>query len=165
MARLSDLSSVEVTVSLPERYYDRVTSGQTLMVTTPAYPDETFEGRVVVRAPEIDRATRSFEIRAEIDNPDRRLVGGMFANSRLVLGSYEALVLPDAAIISEGLQNYVYTVVDGTATRTDVEPGKSLGDVTEVRGQMRAGDRVVVAGWDQLSEGAAVEIDAEGEPE
>ena len=162
VTRLSDLSSVEVSASLPERYFENVKPGQTLRVTTPAYPGETFEGRITVRAPEIDRDTRSFEIRAEIANPDRRLAGGMFAHSRLLLGSYDGLTIPDAAIISEGLKSYVYTVADGTATRTDIEPGKSFGTLTEVRRGMSLGDRVVVAGWDGLSDGAAVSVEEAG---
>ncbi len=161
VTRLSDLSRVEVRATLPEQHFDDVEPGQTLQVSTPAYPDTRFEGRVTLRAPEIDRATRSFEIRAEIDNPDRRLVGGMFARSRLLIDSYDGIAIPDAAIISEGLTSYVYTVSDGRVTRTDVEPGKSLGDLTEVRDGMSLGDRVVVAGWDGLSDGAAVEISGE----
>ena len=64
VTRLSDLSSVEVQATLPERYFESVTPGQTLQVTTPAYPGATFEGRITLRAPEIDRDTRSFEISA-----------------------------------------------------------------------------------------------------
>ena len=160
VARLSDLSVVEVAADLPERYFDRVEDGQTVYVTTPAYGDETFEGRLSIRASEIDLASRSFEIRAEIDNPDRRLVGGMFADARLVFDTYEALALPDDAIISEGLTTFVYVVGDGDqVARTEVEPGVSLGDLTEVDGDLAPDARVVVAGWDQLSDGDAVEID------
>ncbi len=158
---LSDLSVVEVDVSLPERYFERVTPDQTLFVTTPAYPGETFQGPVTVRAPEIDLGSRSFNIRAEIDNADRRLVGGMFANSRLVLDTYEGLAIPDDAIISEGLTTYVYTIEDGSASRTEIQTCASLGDLTEVSDGLEAGDRVVVAGWDQLTDGAPVEIDEE----
>lgn len=159
VTRLSDLSMIEVSVTLPERYFERVTPGQTLEIRTPAYPDETFEGRVTLRAPEIDLGTRSFEIRAEVDNSDGLLVGGMFANSRLVLGSSEGMAIPDDAIISEGLATYVYTVTDGTAARTDIEVGTSLGPLTEVRDGLAMDSRVVIAGWDQLSDGAPVEID------
>jgi len=159
VTRLSDLSVVEVSVALPERYFDRVTPGQTLEITTPAYPDETFEGHVTLRAPQIDLGTRSFEVRAEVDNSDGRLVGGMFANSRLVLGSSEGLAIPDDAIISEGLTTYVYTVTDGTASRTAIEVGASLGALTEIRAGLDTESRVVVAGWDQLSDGAPVDID------
>ncbi|MBU2358307.1 MAG: efflux RND transporter periplasmic adaptor subunit, partial [Alphaproteobacteria bacterium] len=127
VTRLSDLSSVEVAATLPERYFDRVAVDQTVVVTTPAYPDETFQGRVTVRAPEIEMGTRSFSIRAEIANPGPRLVGGMFANARLVFDTYDGLAIPDDAIISEGLTTYVYVVQDGSAVRTDVSLGTALG--------------------------------------
>lgn len=158
VTRLSDLSTVEVSAALPEQHFERVKPGQTLRVTTPAYPDATFEARVTVRAPEIDRATRSFEVRAQIDNADRRLAGGMFAHSTLLIGSYDGITIPDAAIISEGLTSYVYTVAGGTATRTEVEPGRKLGTATEIRAGTSLDDRVVVSGWDRLSDGAAVTI-------
>ncbi|MEM5471607.1 efflux RND transporter periplasmic adaptor subunit [Hoeflea sp. AS60] len=159
VTKLSDLSAVEVSLSVPERYYDRVQQGQALFITTPAYPGESFEGRVTLRAPEINLGSRSLEIRAEIDNPDRRLVGGMFANSRLVLDTYQGIGIPDDAIISEGLTTYVYRVEDGNAERTEIEIGTSLGALTEVREGLSADDRVVIAGWDQLSDGAPVVID------
>ncbi len=159
VTRLADLSKVEVSVSLPERYFERVKPGQTLQITTPAYPDDIFEGLVTLRVTEIDLGTRSFEIRAEIDNADGRLVGGMFANSRLVVDTYEGIAIPDDALISEGLATYVYTVADGTAARTEVEVGVSLGALTEVRSGLDMKARIVVAGWDQLTDGAPVEID------
>jgi len=158
VTRLSDLSAVEVEVSLPERYFDRIEQGQTVYVTTPAFEGEIFEGRLSVISPEIDLTSRSFDIRAEIDNPDRRLVGGMFANARVVIDTYEGLAVPDDAIISEGLTSYVYTISDNAAQRTSVEPGASLGSLTEVSG-LSGEDRVVVAGWDNLSDGSPVEID------
>ncbi len=161
VTRLSDLTAVEVIFALPEQYFDRVAPGQSIDLTTPAYPDETFSGEVTLRSREIDLGTRTFEIRAQIDNPDQRLVGGMFASTRLVLDTYEAIAIPDDAIISEGLSTYVYTVQDDTANRTSVETGQSLGDLTEITDGLSADDRVVVAGWDQLSDGAPVEIGEE----
>lgn len=158
VTRLSDLSQVEVVVALPEQYFDRVAPGQPLTLTTPAYPDASFAGEVTLRGTQIDLGTRSFEIRARIDNPDQRLVGGMFASTRLVLDSYSALTIPDDAIISEGLSTYVYTVSDGTAKRTSIETGQTLEDSTEITQGLEADDRVVIAGWDQLRDGAPVEI-------
>ncbi len=158
VASLSDLSSVEVALSLPERYFDRVLPDQEVKVETPAYPEKSFTGRVTLRAPQIDLGTRSFEVRVTIRNEDRRLVGGMFANSVVVLDTYDGLVVPDDAIISEGLATYVFTIANGTAARTEIEPGVSLGSMTEVRSGLEEGTRVVVAGWDRLSDGSAVTI-------
>ena len=161
IAPLVDLSAVRVDLSLPERYFDRVAPGQPVTVTVPAYPDQRFEGEVSVRAPQIDLETRSFDLRARIDNPEGRLVGGMFANARLVLDTYSGLAITDDAIISEGLTSYVFTVSDGTAARTGITPGQSVGALTEVVDGLEAEDRVVVAGWDNLTDGAPVEIDEE----
>ena len=155
---LSDLSVVQVSASLPERYYDRVAAGQGVSITTPAYPDATFEGEVTVRAPQIDLATRSFSIRAEIPNPDGRLVGGMFADARLVFGTYDGLAIPDDAIISEGLTTYVYVARDGAAARTDVSVGRSVGELTEVSDGLSPQDDVVISGWANLTDGAPVQI-------
>lgn len=156
---LVDVSRVELQISLPERYFGGVQPGQTVTLTVPAYPGESFEGEVTVRAPQINLETRSFDIRAEIANPGARLAGGMFANARVVLDTYNGLAIPDDAIISEGLTSYVYTVSDGTAARTEVTPGASLGAMTEITEGIEEGAKVVVAGWDNLQDGDAVEID------
>ncbi|SFQ40349.1 membrane fusion protein, multidrug efflux system [Roseivivax halotolerans] len=158
VARLSDLSVVQVDISLPERYFERVAPGQMIEATVPAYPDSVFEGEVVVRDSTVQPGSRSFDVRAEITNTDRRLVGGMFAETRLVFDTYEGLALPDDAIISEGSSTYVFTVADSTATRTDISLGGSVGSLTEVTDGIEENDQVVVAGWGNLRDGASVTI-------
>ena len=158
VTRLSDLSVVQVDLSLPERYFERVSPGQTVELTVPAYPDASFTGEVTVRDSAVSSGSRSFDVRAEISNADRRLVGGMFAQTRLVFGTYEGLAVPDDAIISEGARTFVYTVSDGQATRQTVSLGGSAGSLTEVTDGIDEGDRIVVTGWDNLRDGAPVEV-------
>ena len=155
---LSDLSTVQVDIALPERYFDRVSQGQMVELTVPAYPDLSFEGTVTVREAGIDEGSRSFDIRAEIANEDRMLVGGMFAQTRLVFDTSEGLAVPDDAIISEGTTTYVYTVADGQAQRQEVSLGQSLGPLTEITDGLNAEDRVVVSGWNTLRDGAPVTV-------
>ena len=159
LGRLSDLSVMRVDLALPERYFGRVGPGQSVTLRTPAYGDDRFAGRVTVKAPEIARDSRSFDVRAEIDNADRRLVGGMFADTRLVFETYEGLAIPDDAIISEGMTSYVYTVENDRATRSEIGLGTSLGPLTEVTEGLEQDARIVVAGWDTLSDAAPVRID------
>ena len=49
VTRLSDLTAVEGSVTLPERYFQRVEAGQRVEITLPAYPDTRFEGAVTFR--------------------------------------------------------------------------------------------------------------------
>ncbi|ETX15700.1 hypothetical protein OCH239_14475 [Roseivivax halodurans JCM 10272] len=158
IARLSDLSVVQVDLSLPERYFEQVSPGQRVELTVPAYPDAGFSGTVTVRDSAVAAGSRSFDVRAEISNADRRLVGGMFAQTRVVFGTYDGLAVPDDAIISEGARTFVYTVSDGQAARQTVSLGGSAGSLTEVTEGIEEGDRIVVTGWDNLRDGAPVEV-------
>lgn len=164
IARFSDLTALEVAFDVPEDYFARVSPGQTVTLETPAYPDRTFSATVDVRTPEVDAATRSFEVRARLPNPDGDLVGGMFVQANLVFDRQEALTVPDDAIISEGAASYVFTVADGTARRTDISLGEGLGDRTIVSDGLNRDDRIVITGWDRLRDGAPVEV-ADTEPE
>ncbi len=158
VATLSDLSVMRADMGLPERYYARVEAGQPVEIEVPAYEGETFMGRITVRAPGVSADSRSFEVRAEVPNDARRLVGGMFARSRIVFGTHDGLAVPDDAVIGEGLSTYVFTVSEGTARRREVRLGASTGTRTEVIEGLDAGTEVVVAGWDTLSDGAPVTV-------
>lgn len=127
-------------------------------LATPVYPDRAFTGTVSVRGATIAPASRSFEVRARLDNPGRRLAGGMFVEAEIVFDRGQALTVPDDAIISEGETTFVYTVADGTARRTEIGVGESVGPRTEVTRGLREDDRVVLTGWDDLSDGAAVTV-------
>lgn len=161
---LDDLSSVEVEFALPEQYYARVEPGQSVRLTSSVYPGRDFTGTVTVRAATIDRASRSFDIRATLDNPGHRLAGGMFVEAEIVFGRSEALTIPDDAIIGEGDRTFVFTVADETARRTEIGVGQSLGPRTEVTEGLDGDARVVVTGWDDLSDGDPVTV-AEPAPE
>lgn len=158
VARLSDLSVLHVDLSLPERHFQRVRPGQTVKLVVPAYPGKTLEGKVTVRDNSVAPGSRSFDVRAEIPNTDRRLVGGMFAQTRLVLETYDGLAVPDDAIISEGASTFVYAIENGRAHRTTVSLGGSTGSLTEVTDGLEADEQIVVTGWDTLRDGSPVEI-------
>jgi len=138
---------------------DRVRIGQTVHITSDVYPDRVFEGEVSVTSPRISETSRNFPVRVEIDNPARRLTRGMFVRAELVFDTYSAVTIPDDAVISEGDTSYVYTVAEGTAQRTELAVAADLQGRTAVRGGLAGDAQVVVTGWDNLSDGARVEID------
>ncbi len=161
---LDDLTSVEVQFAMPERYFARVSPGQTVNLSTAVYPERDFTGTVSVRAAAIDRASRSFDVRARLDNPQKRLAGGMFVDTEIVFGRDEALTIPDDAVIGEGNTTFVFTVADGAAQRTEIDLGARIGPRIEVTAGLERDDRVIVTGWDDLSDGASVTV-AEDAPD
>ncbi|WP_299844319.1 efflux RND transporter periplasmic adaptor subunit [uncultured Jannaschia sp.] len=161
---LDDLSTVEAAFAVPERYYERVEAGQRVELQGAIYEDRTFEGDVVVKAPRIDPASRAFDVRVRVDNADRALTEGMFMTATLIFETYEAPTLPEEAIISEGETTYVYVAgEDGTAIRTEVGIGAALEGRSEITEGVDEGTPVVMTGYEQLTDGAPIEIAEAGE--
>jgi len=138
---------IEVDFSVPETELARLRPGQDLTLQVDAFPGETFSGQVVAIDPVIDTGSRSVQVRARIPNPDGRLRPGQFA--RLQLQAREdvtALLIPEQALMQQGEERFVYTVVDGKAKRVVVETGVRVPGLVEVTSGLQAGDVVITAG-------------------
>jgi membrane fusion protein, multidrug efflux system len=159
LTTLDDLSVVELDFAVPEGLFGAVRPGQRVLATSRAYDGMPFEGVVASVGTRIDPATRSFEVRAELPNPDARLPDGLFMTVRLQLAERDGAVLvPEAALIVEGRDRYVFAVRDGVAVRTDVETGQRLAGEVEVTAGLEPGTPVVVKGQQQLRDGAPVRV-------
>jgi hypothetical protein len=82
---------------------------------------------------------------------------GMSAVADLrVKTAVDAMSVPAAAIVRDGLQDTVWFVQDGRARRRTVTLGAQGDDVVQVLSGLELGDEIVVAGADQVSEGKKV---------
>jgi RND family efflux transporter MFP subunit len=113
----------------------------------------------------IDRSSGTIRGRAVFSNSDGVLTPGMFGRVR-VPGSptYQALLLPDAAIGTEQVKKFVLVVgADNTAVAKYV----TLGQLTEdnlrvIKAGLEAGDRVIVNGLMRVRPGQKVTPQEEG---
>jgi membrane fusion protein (multidrug efflux system) len=113
IARLEDLSRLKIEFALPERHADRVEPGARIMIASGHGRNRTeLSGQVYFVSPIIDRATRSIEVKAMIDQPPAFLRPGMFIQVEVILAEREnALTVPETAILArEGA--YLVVLVD-----------------------------------------------------
>lgn len=106
----------------------------------------------------IDDATGAAKMRALINNPGGLLRPGMFGHARLQgSGAYDALLIPDTAIVADGPRRVVY-VVDATATviPKPVETGPLSGGLRVIRSGISPTDRVVIDGIQRAMPGSKV---------
>lgn len=115
-------------------------------------------GRMDFVANELDPNAGTITGRAVFDNPDDLLTPGLFARLRLIgSGEYDALLIPDAAILSDQARKIVLVVDDaGTVAAKPVEPGPLFRGLRVIRGGLDAGDRVIVAGLQRARPGGQV---------
>ena len=157
---------IEVDFSVPETELARLRPGQNLQLQVDAFPGETFGGEVVAIDPSIDVDSRSIRVRARIANPDGRLRPGQFARLQLQSrGDATALLVPEQALMQQGEERFVYTVVDGKAKRVVVQTGVRVPGMIEVTSGLQAGDVVITAGQAKpmMFEGAGVMVVPTGE--
>lgn len=162
LVNLEDVSRLKVDFRLPERSFARLLVGQPIEVTADAVPGAVHRGRVDAINPRIDAGGRSLEVRAELPNPRRSLRPGMFVRVRVIAGDRaEALLAPEAAVVPQGDQFFVFRVVDGRAQRVPVTLGVRREGQVELIGDLRAGDRIVTAGMRVQRDGQPVRVLAE----
>jgi membrane fusion protein (multidrug efflux system) len=140
---------------VPERYADQLAVGQQVTFRVAALPGREFTGKVDFVDPVVQLPGRTITVKAQVPNSKRALQAGMFIEVRLATD-----VRPQAVVIAEDgvlpLQgtNFAWVVVDGKATRRQVELGVRTPGFVEVRSGVEAGEQVVVGGQERLAEGA-----------
>ena len=112
----------------------------------------------------IDRSSGTIRGRAQFSNPKGMFTPGMFARIR-VPGSpvYQALLIPDAAILSEQARKYVLVVdAENTAQQKYVTPGQVVGNLRVIKEGLAANDLVIVNGLMQARPGVKVTPQEQG---
>jgi membrane fusion protein, multidrug efflux system len=113
---------------------------------------------------QIDTTTGSIKLRAEFDNRDDKLFPNQFVNIRLRVQTLEgATVIPSAAVQRASFGTFVYVVKpDSTVTIRRIELGPAQADKVSIAKGLQPAEQVVLEGVDDLTEGAKVEVIAEG---
>lgn len=155
---LARVNEMKVSFAAPERYAGSIRPGTDVAVTVPAYPGESFTGRVSVVDPIVNAETRTVGLVARIPNPQRKLRPGMSANVAVTLSERaRALTVPDEAVFAQGDQSFVFLVnPDSTVARTAVMLGTRDSSRVEITQGLADGAMVVRAGHQKLFDGAKV---------
>lgn len=165
---LADLSEVWIELDIFERDLTRVRVGQSVVVTTAAYADRSFPGRIVYIGDILDPSKRTVRARVEIPNGDGALKPGMFAtaNIQVGVGGPPLVVVPQDAVQEVEQKQVVFVPGDraGEFRALPVEVGETLeGGRVVIRSGLAAGARIVIAGAFALrSELAKSEIGEHG---
>jgi membrane fusion protein (multidrug efflux system) len=155
---LDDLSKVRLDFSVPENLLARLKAGQVVRATSAAFRDRVFEGRVSIVDTRVDPVTRTVRLTAEFPNADEALKPGMFLSVALeVTTKDDAVVVPEEAVVSEGLRHLVYPVKDNVVERRVVRIGQRQGGKVEIVEGLKPGETIVVMGLQRIRPGAAVD--------
>jgi len=159
-----ELNPITGVMFVTEKDYVRMRTGQLAALTTDAYPEERFEGRIDRIAPVFRQETRQARVELAIENPGRKLKPGMFIRVTVVLEKRkEATIVPDKALTTRDGRTGVFLVrEDGRSVAwREVTVGIREGDRVQVEGEGLSG-RVVTMGQQLIDDGSSIAIPGPG---
>jgi Cu(I)/Ag(I) efflux system membrane fusion protein len=146
LVEVADLSVVWVWGEFYQDELPMLKVGQEITVSSSSYPGEKFPGQITVVDPFIDQAKRTGRVRADIQNPERKLKPDMFVDLLLEMDMGRSLVVPVSAVMPTGQRNIAF--VDkgqGKLEPRFLELGGKYGDVYAVKSGLTEGERVVAS--------------------
>jgi membrane fusion protein, heavy metal efflux system len=148
LVTVSNLDTVWVIADAYEQDLSLVTEGDAVTIRVPAYPGETFPGKVGHVADVIDPTTRSVKIRCLVDNKSRRLKPEMFAKVDVLnAAGHKLIVVPAQAVLNDGDKSIVIIASEGNVFRPRrVDVGPEVEGKVRVLGGVRPGEKIVTDG-------------------
>ena len=148
---------LRIRIDIPEQAIPEVKVGQSVSITTSAWPDKNFAGRVARIAPNVSATSRTLTVEAEIENSGNALKPGQFATVRMLQErAAPAVLIPARAVVTEAGVSRVFVIKDGHAEQRLVQTGQTEGDLIEVRQGVAADEQVATSNLEQLTDGIAV---------
>ncbi len=117
-----------------------------------------YRGVVDFADPQVDPKTGTFSVRAEMANPEHRLLPGEFTKVKVLLDVREdAITVPLKSMVIEKGGAYVYVVrPDSVVEKRYIETGPEIGKSIVVERGLAKDERIVVEGFHKLSHGSKV---------
>lgn len=157
IATVVRINPLRVRIDIPEQAIPTVAVGQSVSVTTSAWPDRNFSGRIARISPNVTPTSRTLTVEAEIENGSGTLKPGQFATVRILQSRAEpALLVPARAVRTEAGVSRVFVIKDGHARERIVQLGQADGDLVEIKAGVAVDEPVATSNVELLSEGMAV---------
>jgi multidrug efflux pump subunit AcrA (membrane-fusion protein) len=151
--------TLKVIANVLEKDISLVKPGMKVRVQAEAFPDRSFDGRIVRMNSALDTATRTLQTEIHIPNTGKMLRPGMFAKIEIALSTrIGTLVIPKVALVEEGEDRVVFLVEDNQALRKTIVTGVEQDDTVEVLQGLNEGDRIVIKGQGSLRDRSGVRV-------
>lgn len=152
-------SNMYMQINLPEKNITEIKVGQLVNITNYTIPEDTLQGKVLELSPAISTETRTFQGVIKIENPKLKLRPGMFVNADIEINSKDSvIVIPKDIIISNGSKKRVFIVEKRTARERRLHTGLENDEMIQIKSGLKAGDRLVIKGFETLKNGSKVKI-------
>jgi RND family efflux transporter MFP subunit len=159
--KLVTVDNVKVAISVPETEVNRIKLGDNIEISVPALGNRTFTGKIKEKGVSANSISRSYQVKAEINNPGNALLPGMLCTLYVGNGEQSApavLVSRHVVQLSSDNHDFVWLNRDGKAAKQEITLGDFVGDRVIVTSGLNDGDQVVVEGQQKISDNMSLKV-------
>lgn len=153
LAKLADMSKLFIVADVDETDIGQVEVGQSVKITTDAYPGKEFSGTVTRIAPQgkVEESITIFKVKIEIQGEGKHILKPMMtANVDIISRKLENVTyLPREAIQREEGQTFVVVLENNKPRQVPVELGVKNPIYVQVQG-IPAGQEVLIGDWEEI---------------
>ncbi|MFY0641156.1 MAG: efflux RND transporter periplasmic adaptor subunit [Bermanella sp.] len=154
---LDSVTQLQMDFNLAEIYLPHIKVGQNIKAHSAAYPEQTFNGKIITLDSRVNSDTRSIKVRAQIDNKQALLRPGMLLTLDLIHQQRVTKMLPEESVFMRANQQLVYKVnPDMTVQEQAIEIGIRQNGLVEVLSGLELGDKIVWQGLLKVKPGSTV---------
>jgi RND family efflux transporter MFP subunit len=162
---VADMNSLEVEADVSESNLSQIRPGQPCEIQLDALPERRFRGEIHMIVPTADRSKATVMVKVRFVDKDSRVLPEMSAKVAFLA----RLAKPDeqkprtavhqTALVDRKDKKVVFVVKDDRVAETPVSLGSQMGDMVEVLGGVKVGNRVVLNPPDRLKQGSKIKIE------
>ena len=160
IVQLVNIGSVKVKISVPENDVQRIKKGSSMKIIVPALGNREFSGTVTERGVSADPRSRTYEVKATIQNSDGQLLPGMIcqAFTNYMQGTTGVFIPANLVQLDSDNSTFVWVVNGDKAVKRVIVISSETAQGAQVSGGLSDGDQLIVAGQQKVSNGMKVEI-------
>ncbi len=156
IVEITDISSLKLTVNVPERDILKFSLNQSVRITSDLYSSRVFEGKVSNIAVQADKS-HNFKVQVTVSNQKQELKAGMYGAVTISNNkSVSVLSIPRKALVGSSKNPQVFVVRDGKAVLTSFNAGTADGAFIEVVEGLTKADQIVIKGQINLQDNTKV---------
>lgn len=159
---MADMNTLEIAADVSESALSRIQVGQSCEIALDAYPAKRYKGVVASIVPTVNRASATVTANIKFLELDGGILPDMSARVSFLsqplegAGNEPVIAVSPKALIKQGDKTQVLVVEGGKLKALEVTPGRLLGDLQAVTGNIQPGQVVVLNPTSSLKDGQAV---------
>lgn len=156
VSTLTDIEKLKLDFSVPQKYANLIKVGKPVKIRS---NNQEIIGKIFAFEPKIDEATKTLKVRAIVENRNKTLYPGAYAEVEIILEELnDAILIPTNAIVPDLDGEKAFIVKEGKARLIPVTIGIRREKDIQIISGVRKGDTLITSGLIQLKDKLPVKV-------